>query len=985
MAEVIASTYELIREIGSGGGGVVYLARHLRLGKYVVLKADKRKLTTRPELLRREVDVLKDLTHPYIPQVYDFFVENGTVYTAMAYIEGESLDKPLKRGEKYSQPQVIKWARQLLEALCYLHSPTHGNPPRGYVHSDIKPANLMRTPDNNICLIDFNIALALGEENVIGCSIGYASPEHYGLDFSTDGETQSETMPMSVNGNGTATLSIPVEKEMTETMPMDVMLTETMSVLTGGEKGGAVSDSLSDSSSSRKKVIIPDVRSDIYSVGATLYHLLSGRRPARNAKEVIPLSEKEFSPLIVAIISKAMNPNPDLRYQTAAEMLEDFSNLHEKDPRMVRLKRQRLSACVFFGASLAVSVLASFIGLKRMQTAESWLKLAEYSQNAMAEGDAEKAIDYALNALPEKTGLLRPAQKAEAQKALTDALGVYDLSDSYKTHALLELPSAPFFVTISPDGKTGCCVYAYEVAVFDTDTAGILVTLPAMESALAEAEYLDDRTIVYAGKEGVTVYDIAQDIVLWIGEPATSVAVSGNGEKIAAVYKDETRAIVYDARSGEQLYQVDFSGRHQRVTVNDHFANPNDNLLALDQNGFLLGVSFEDGSLELFSLDDSRKNVSLLETGSGYTHFEGGFCRRYFAFSASSQTESAFAVVDTADMCQTGGFETEGFFGVQANGSGIWLQADNVLVQIDPVTGEQIPQVNTFEKIRCFAKSDSHTLITTEEAFLFFDRNAIQIARTELGYGTDFAQIAGDTALIGSRDKPALRILKYENHSEAELFTYDPARAHDEARISADGRTVMLFSYAGFLLYTWDGELLAEVSIPNEKQVYDQQYIRDEEGSRLEVTYNDGTIRAYSAVNGEVQYEKQGDRPDAGFGESFTVGNLRIESPLHGTPAAYDVKSGRLVRELEKDAYLTYVTQAGEYIVVQYVTADGYCYGQLLNDRCELLADLPYLCDVIEERLIFDYPTGNMRESHIYDIGELISIAQKKKNGGKAR
>ena len=92
MAEVIASTYELIREIGSGGGGVVYLARHLRLGKYVVLKADKRKLTTRPELLRREVDVLKDLTHPYIPQVYDFFVENGTVYTAMAYIEGESLD-----------------------------------------------------------------------------------------------------------------------------------------------------------------------------------------------------------------------------------------------------------------------------------------------------------------------------------------------------------------------------------------------------------------------------------------------------------------------------------------------------------------------------------------------------------------------------------------------------------------------------------------------------------------------------------------------------------------------------------------------------------------------------------------------------------------------------------------------------------------------------------------------------------------------------
>ena len=184
MSEIISSTYELIERIGSGGGGVVYLANHLRLGKKVVLKADKRKLTTRPELLRREVDVLKNLTHSYIPQVYDFFVENDTVYTAMDYIQGESLDKPLKRGERFSQAQVIKWAIQMLEALDYLHQPIHGDPPKGYVHSDIKPANLMKRPNNDICLIDFNIALAIGENNVVGCSIGYASPEHYGLDYS---------------------------------------------------------------------------------------------------------------------------------------------------------------------------------------------------------------------------------------------------------------------------------------------------------------------------------------------------------------------------------------------------------------------------------------------------------------------------------------------------------------------------------------------------------------------------------------------------------------------------------------------------------------------------------------------------------------------------------------------------------------------------------------------------------------------------------
>ena len=86
MTQVIAGTYEIIGKIGSGGGGDVYLAHHLRLDKKVVLKADKRKISTPPELLRVEVDVLKHLSHTYIPQVYDFFTENDTVYTAMDYI-----------------------------------------------------------------------------------------------------------------------------------------------------------------------------------------------------------------------------------------------------------------------------------------------------------------------------------------------------------------------------------------------------------------------------------------------------------------------------------------------------------------------------------------------------------------------------------------------------------------------------------------------------------------------------------------------------------------------------------------------------------------------------------------------------------------------------------------------------------------------------------------------------------------------------------
>ncbi|MCL2059060.1 MAG: serine/threonine protein kinase, partial [Oscillospiraceae bacterium] len=183
--QVIVDTYELIREIGSGGGGIVYLANHLRLGKEVVVKVDKRRISAKPESLRREVDALKNLSHAYIPQVYDFIQNHETVYTVIDYIDGESLDKPLKRGETASQAQIIEWARQLLDALHYLHS----KPPHGILHADIKPANIMLTPQGDIRLIDFNIALALGEGGAVsvGRSLGYASPEHLGLDFSPSG------------------------------------------------------------------------------------------------------------------------------------------------------------------------------------------------------------------------------------------------------------------------------------------------------------------------------------------------------------------------------------------------------------------------------------------------------------------------------------------------------------------------------------------------------------------------------------------------------------------------------------------------------------------------------------------------------------------------------------------------------------------------------------------------------------------------------
>lgn len=195
-------------------------------------------------------------------------------------------------------------------------------------------------------------------------------------------------------------------------------------------------------------------------------------------------------------------------------------------------------------------------------------------------------------------------------------------------------------------------------------------------------------------------------------------------------------------------------------------------------------------------------------------------------------------------------------------------------------------------------------------------------------------------------------------------------------RISADKKTVMFFSYKQFYVYGVTGELINKVSIPNASQVYDQQFIREGKESYLEVTYNDGTVLIYNARDGKLVSEKMIEQPDLTLYEEFFTREFRIESPLHGTPIVYDVKSDKQICELEKDAYLTYVTQVDDYIITQYITADGMYYGVLLNFNCEKLAYLPYLCDILDSELFFDYPTGNIRRSGIYNINDLIVRAK---------
>lgn len=955
MPKIIASTYEIKEPLGSGGMGVVYMGEHIRLGKPVVLKADKRTLAAKPEALRREVDALKNLSHTYIPQVYDFVAEGDTVYTVMDFIEGESLDKPLARGERFSQPQVIEWACQLLEALCYLHS----RPPHGILHADIKPANIMVTPQGDIRLIDFNIALALGENGSVqvGYSLGYASPEHYGMDYSSRSGDSGATELL------TNAPTLPVQAP-----------------------------------NARRRLLL-DVRSDVYSLGATLYHLLSGRRPAQDAREVAPLAGPGISPEVAAIIQKAMAPDPARRYQTAQEMLDAFLHLHDNDPRTLRHKRRSKLLAGIFAALFLAGGLCTFTGLKQSQEAEEAARLlaeqaeeeartaknalaaVTYSESAFAAGDVPGAVEKALYAME----LGDTPYAAQAQKALTEALGVYDLSGGFRSHLLPELPGEPVKLVLSPGGTRAAAMTVGEVLVFDTESGKELARLPAEPSALSDVVFLGEDAIIYAGEKALRAYSIAQGWELWAGEPATAVVLSADGSTAAAVYKDESHASVYNAQTGALLRTVDFGGLHLAAIANDVLADPEDDLLVLSGDGRFLAAGFSNGALKIYDCGPNPDELTVYES-SDFTHFQGGFCGHELAYSAfaAATGENVFGVIDCAAKEMVGGFTGDTMpYRAFADENGVYIALNDVLVRLDTATGEQTELAYTAgAEITGYALDGGHTIVRTAAGTVsVFDPQAR--LRSTWEAPSSFVDIAGSFAAFADLSAPNLRLMKLEDSGDALLAVYDPADVHDEARLSAGGETIMLFRYDGFRIYKADGTRIADVRLPDPMEVYDQQFRREDGGSFLEVTYNSGLVRTYSAASGDLLSEEQGTPPDGSLEEEFFTDRLRIVRPLHGTPAAYDRESGELLWELEPQDYLAYAVQAGEYIVTDYYTSgQGNRYSLLLNESGEVLARMPGLCDVLEDgTLVFDDQFGNLRQSRIYSPQELAALGEQYRGG----
>lgn len=181
--EILQGRYRVIKVLGCGGMGAVYLAEDLRLNNRPV--AVKENADTSPEAaaqFRVEAELLATLRHPNLPQVFDYFVEprTGKQYLVMDYIAGEDLEDIVEKRGPLDERTALRIMLQIFDAVDFLH---RQKPP--VIHRDIKPSNIKVQPDGTAILVDFGIAKRYlpGKETVGAAAAvtpGYSPPEQYG-------------------------------------------------------------------------------------------------------------------------------------------------------------------------------------------------------------------------------------------------------------------------------------------------------------------------------------------------------------------------------------------------------------------------------------------------------------------------------------------------------------------------------------------------------------------------------------------------------------------------------------------------------------------------------------------------------------------------------------------------------------------------------------------------------------------------------------
>jgi eukaryotic-like serine/threonine-protein kinase len=185
---VLNQRYQIIGQVGMGGMGAVYKAQDTKLGNRLVAIKEMsqndlsaREIAFATNAFKQEAHMLAGLHHPNLPSIHDYFNQSGRSYLVMSFIEGETLEHYLQATNNVylTIKEVLDIGIQLCTALDFLHT---RQPP--IIFRDLKPSNIMRTPDGHIYLIDFGIVRLFKpgqtwDTNALG-TLGYAAPEQHG-------------------------------------------------------------------------------------------------------------------------------------------------------------------------------------------------------------------------------------------------------------------------------------------------------------------------------------------------------------------------------------------------------------------------------------------------------------------------------------------------------------------------------------------------------------------------------------------------------------------------------------------------------------------------------------------------------------------------------------------------------------------------------------------------------------------------------------
>jgi serine/threonine protein kinase/Tol biopolymer transport system component len=319
--------YEIRSKLGAGGMGEVYQGRDTQLGRDVAVKVLPTTVSTDPDRLRRfeqEARAASALNHPNILIVHDIGAHDGTTYVVSELLEGETLRKRIA-GTPLAQRRVIDYAVQIANGLAAAHA-------KGIIHRDLKPDNVFVTNDGRVKILDFGLAKL----------------------------TQ-------LDGDQAAQTDIPTRR--VDTDPGVVM--GTVGYMSPEQlKGGPL-----------------DQRSDIFSFGAILYEMLSGRRAfhGESAAETMSailredppeLSETNVSPALERLVNHCLEKNREERFHSSRDVAFALESLSGSVPASTHqaaiparasraIKRSELIAWTVAALALVITVVVSIAYFRR--------------------------------------------------------------------------------------------------------------------------------------------------------------------------------------------------------------------------------------------------------------------------------------------------------------------------------------------------------------------------------------------------------------------------------------------------------------------------------------------------------------------------------------------------------------------------------------------------------------------------------------------